>query len=395
MTKQSTLRSLKAALPLSAGLMAAGGGFAALAWWVATPPSPQPVLAAAESAAEEDLDLAAPVPVEIVDPTGPLAVEAVEEEGPSVGLPSDRPLADHLGEAETALEEGEVARALASLRHHLAHNPETQDVLLRVARLAEELDDRTLATAALERAEVLTPDDPEVSFRLARVLLEDGRLAKARTAAKVALRLSPESSSAWALHGRAEMAVSEWDAAELAFDRALDLEPANAHLYNYRGLLLVLRKRGAEAADALQTSVALFGDEVPAYVLNNLGLAHELEGALEPAREAFEQALAASPFYVKARVNLRRVEAAERAAAEANAVHVADGSGGIGWDRPDADLEADSEVEGAEVSEPVALEPVEVEVSDGDEVEPFDALEVQTARSNDAEEPAWALDDAL
>lgn len=52
----------------------------------------------------------------------------------------------------------------------------------------------------------------------------------------------------------------------------------------------------------------LYDDRAPHFVFNNLGLAHELAGNFEESREAFEEALLISPFYARAKVNLKRLE---------------------------------------------------------------------------------------
>lgn len=280
------------------------------------------------------------------EPAPPAGAEEVV-----LALEDARPGADHLEEAQSALEAGDLRAAYAALRRHLFHNPPTFDVLLRVGRLARELDDLTLSAEAFERATALVPDDPEGYLQLARTRLEQGENAAAESAARASVRLAPDEAIAWNLLGRAEMAESRWEAAELAFERALALDPANPHLYNNRGLLLVYMRRGEEAVDALETAVELFGDEAPHYVLNNLGLAFELSGRLEAARGAFEEALALSPFYVKARVNLRRIDRALDEVLETSARRVADGAAGLALAGPRVGPEGGSPANGEALEE--------------------------------------------
>ncbi len=243
-----------------------------------------------------------------------------------IALDDGAPEIDHLAAAEDALLDGDPAEALAALRRHLHHASPSVDVLLRVGRLAREQGNAELSAAALAEARGLDPEEPEVALQLARTELVRGRVAEARTAALAAVRLAPREAVAYHLLGRAEMAASRWDPAEAALDRAIQLDAQNPHLYNQLGLLEVYRRRGAAAVEALEAAVELFGAEVPGYVLNNLGLALELVGRLEAARAVFGEALAEEPMYVKARVNLRRIEASLAARETARARVVADGS---------------------------------------------------------------------
>ena len=331
---QNRTHPLRAAGTMVGGLGLAGAAFAAAAYWVGAP---------LQTPAEKEAATVAP-PALASDPT-PAAVTAARPEAPApeptpvsapakpaekpsvqIGLESEDPSVDFLAEADAALEDGETAGALTALRHHVHHNPVTAEVLLRIGRLAREVGKDRVSVAALEEVRRMVPEDPEVHIQLVRSYLEVGRYTKARRTAERAVRLAPQEAISWNLLGRAEMARSNWEAAEMAFDRALTLEPANPHLYNNEGLLFVYMKRGADAIDAIETAIELFGDDVPHYVLNNLGLAFELEGRLEAARGAFEEAMALSPFYVKARVNLRRVDRALAARMEEAAQEVADGA---------------------------------------------------------------------
>ncbi|MEL6183010.1 MAG: tetratricopeptide repeat protein [Myxococcota bacterium] len=325
---QKKIHPLAAIAPLAGGLTCAVAAFAGLAWWASGPsseplPRPEVVVRAVGDSAE------APSPV---TPEVPLAKE-VEAPAPApapelrVALEGGSAEEDHLELALDALETGEPDKALDALRRHLHHNPATPDVLIRVGRLARELDRTGLATAALAEARRLAPEETTIDIEEARLFLGTGDAEGARAAAARAVARSPGESATWNLLGRAEMAASRWEAAEIAFGQALELDPANPWIHNNRGLLRIYRKEGRDAADDLATAVALFGEDVPHHVHNNLGLALELDGRLEEARAAFEDALAVSPFYVKARVNLRRVDEGIEKRLEAAARRVADGEG--------------------------------------------------------------------
>jgi tetratricopeptide (TPR) repeat protein len=107
--------------------------------------------------------------------------------------------------------------------------------------------------------------------------------------------------------------------------KALELDPMNPLIHNNAGLLFLHTKQGGRAVDSLETAVELYDNQAPAFVYNNLGLAHEQVGHYEEAREAFEEALLVSPFYARAKVNLRRIETTIASISEQNAFQTAQG----------------------------------------------------------------------
>ena len=249
----------------------------------------------AESAAEE------PEP-----PAVQIESEPVQGNRPKVALAHEEKDTSFEEQAQAQLEAGEAKAAFTSLRKHLFSADPTVSVLMEVARIGRSIGEYAIAEQALLDAGALDPQDAAVHIELARLHLKTGDKVAARMAARQAIRLDNESTMAWNLAGRVAMAQYEWQRAEIAFRRAVALDPTHPMIHNNLGLLLVKAKRPQPAVDALETSVELYGDDVPHFVLNNLGLAYEQAGALEDARDAYEQALSARPMYSRARVNLER-----------------------------------------------------------------------------------------
>ncbi len=216
---------------------------------------------------------------------------------------------DHSQQAQALLSRGERKAALVAMRKHLHTVEPTADNLLTVGRLAREVNEFALARVALKQARSLEPRRADVSVEFARVHLDSGHARKAEREARRALRFDRDSAPAWNQLGRAAMAQSRWELAETSFKRAVHLDPVDGLAHNNLGLLYVYMKDGEKAADILERAVELMEDDTPYYVFNNLGLAHELLGQHEEAREAFEEALLLNPFYTKAKVNLDRIEA--------------------------------------------------------------------------------------
>ncbi len=244
-----------------------------------------------------------------------------------ISLPAKNAEKDYFTEHQKLLDAGEMTAALNALRMHQDKKAPTVEVLLRTARLAREVRDYKLGAAALIKAGELDKTNFEIRLELAKNYLSAKKYKKARVAAKKAIDLSPSEPWAWNILGRIEMARSDWQRSEVAFGKAVELDPTNSMIYNNQGLLYIYMKRGEDAVDALETAVELFEGRAPHFVYNNLGLAHEMLDNQEEAREAFEEALSISPYYTKARVNLRRMEKKAAAALEASAKQLASAEG--------------------------------------------------------------------
>lgn len=262
-------------------------------------------------------DTAKPVVIEetakpVSEPKVELAI-AHDEEG------------DLAAEALILMDDGKLTKALTALRKHAYTDEPTADDLLLMGRLARKVSKLKVAEAALEEGIALDAKRSDLAVELARVHLDARRPRKAEKAARRALRADRDDAAAWNQLGRAAMARSRWETAELAFKRAVYLDPVDGLIQNNIGLLYVYMKRGPDAVEALERAVELMEDDTPYFVLNNLGLAHELAGQNEEAREAFEEALLLNPFYTRAKVNLDRVAARIEAAQESDAFKTAKG----------------------------------------------------------------------
>ena len=232
---------------------------------------------------------------------------------------------DYGEKARTLIDKGDLKGALVAIRKHLHTNEASSDVLLILGRVARQVREFGLAEAALEKGISEDPTRADLAVELARVHLSAGHGKKAEAAARRALRVDRENAAAWNQLGRAAMAQSRWQLAELAYNRAIHLEPVDGFIQNNLGLLFIYMKKGMKAVEALERAVELMDDETPYFVFNNLGLAHEIVGQNEEAREAFEEALLLNPFYTRAKVNLDRVEAALEAIEDSKAFQTASG----------------------------------------------------------------------
>lgn len=210
--------------------------------------------------------------------------------------------------ANQSLAEGDLRAAFTALRKSLHNSQPTVDTLLRIGRIGREIRELEVAEAALHQANQLDRGVADVHAELARIYLSKDEFEKAHEWATTAIGLDKEHSAAWNLVGRSAMSLSNWQRAEAALSKAVELDPLNAMYRNNLGLLFIHMKRADDAIDELETAIELFEEDAPHFAFNNLGLAHEMAGNYEEARAAFEEALTVSPFYSRAKVNLDRVE---------------------------------------------------------------------------------------
>ncbi len=230
----------------------------------------------------------------------------IESERPQVAMATEE-TEDFMAIARVATDQGDLKLAFDALRKHIYKTEPTAEVLLNIGRFGRQLGEHAVAEQALLDAAQLDPMSAETQTELARVLLEVGELAEARVHARQAIRLDADDAQAWNLAGRVAMKQSEWARAEGAFRRALELDPMNSMVHNNMGLLYVYTSRAPDAIDSLETAVELFAEDVPYFVYNNLGLAHEMAGNYEEARDAFSEAIAVNPSYARGSLNLKRV----------------------------------------------------------------------------------------
>ena len=148
------------------------------------------------------------------------------------------------------------------------------------------------------------PQDVRLRIRLAKALLDAGKIGEARTAAERAVEVDEESPGAWHVLGRVEMAERDFAAASTSFSRAVQEDPENSHAWNNLGYTLMEQSKFEEAAAALENATS--GTSPAPYMWNNLGMAYEHIDRIREARAAYRQA--ASAGSAKGQANLERLE---------------------------------------------------------------------------------------
>lgn len=189
--------------------------------------------------------------------------------------------------------ESDLAETKPVVPENLAE-PEEKPV---VKSSAEILDALTLAA---ER----DPDDVKLRVKLARALLDAGKLKEARGHAEAAIENDPESGAAFYVLGRIEMAARDMDAAADAFTKTVEKDEDHSYAWNNLGYIFIEQERWEEAAAALENATS--GAKPTDYMWNNLGMAYEHLDRIREARAAYRQAVELGS--TKGQANLERLE---------------------------------------------------------------------------------------
>lgn len=142
---------------------------------------------------------------------------------------------------------------------------------------------------------VIRPADPNANaLRLAVQQEEEGKLDIAARTYREILDKDPRSLLAWTNLGNTEMRAGHAQKAEMAFRKALELDPDAADTLNNLAWLLFEQKR-VEEAEPLARKAALTRAPDPWMRLDTLARILAARGNCEEARATFRQAIAAVP----------------------------------------------------------------------------------------------------
>jgi TolB-like protein/Flp pilus assembly protein TadD len=156
---------------------------------------------------------------------------------------SEAYLADDTGDA------AEMQRSVEAADQAIALAPDDADgYAARAALRASFIWDWAGAQADVAKALALRSADSQVQHQYAFLLANLGRLPEAIAAQKKSIELDPLSSHAWENLGSYEMFSKDFDAADAALRRALEIQPDSAFGLYHLGTLRLLE---GDAADAL------------------------------------------------------------------------------------------------------------------------------------------------
>ncbi len=201
--------------------------------------------------------------------------------------------------AQLLINQSRYDLAERELRNALSQDPEDYRphallgyCLLRQAKKANALAEADMAVAK-------EPAAPYAHYIRALILLETGRRAEARTAAREAIQLNPSDADYFALLGGIHLEEKDWKGALKSAESALLLDAEHVQGANVRAVALVKLGRGAEAGLTLDSALAREPESAVTHA--NMGWTLLESGDHKKALEHFREALRLDPEHEWAR----------------------------------------------------------------------------------------------
>jgi len=155
---------------------------------------------------------------------------------------------------------GDYQRAETEQRKALAAEPKNVEAMIELGLTLADLGDIRAAETILLNAESLQPDHWPVQDAIYTFYRQfDDQPDRYERSVKHAMRvveLNPKSSAAWNNLGTAYHSLQQYDAAKVAWDKALELEPTRT-AYTNRGLQYYYEGRYSEAAEMQLKAIEL------------------------------------------------------------------------------------------------------------------------------------------
>lgn len=187
---------------------------------------------------------------------------------------------------------GDKSAARKALDKALALSPDHPDALHMLANLDGEAGEFVRAEERVRKALELRPGFPAFLATLSRILAAQGQMSEAISCLQEAIRKEPGSERFNSL-GLLQLNAGQFAQATEAFERALELDPANVAARVNLGVTRFTAGLPREAAGHLEQALA----QVPeaAEIAQRLGLAWQACGEHDQAVGAFQRALQSQP----------------------------------------------------------------------------------------------------
>ena len=159
-------------------------------------------------------------------------------------LPDNAELLDRLGRVH--LTSGDVQQAISAFNKLSALQPKSALPQLRLADAQSAAKQPSAAAAAVRRAIAIEPESPMAQQAAAKLALNQQKPAQALSLVRKLQNMYPSDPVGFMLEGEIEMRQKHWDAAAVAFRKALDKPPSTATAQRLYAALMA-GKKPAEA----------------------------------------------------------------------------------------------------------------------------------------------------
>ena len=189
--------------------------------------------------------------------------------------------------------DGRFEEADQLLHEILTHEPSNGDLLALRALVRAALEDHDGALAMAGRAVTLSRHSSFAHWVYGAQLEHDGQFEEAERAARRALELDPENVDAVALVAQCAIRDERFAEAVAAAERGLEIDPGHEACLGLRAFALRFTERGRGTGDAFSSLMAAY--PMSGFGRAGLGWSSLDRGHVDEAREHFEQALALDP----------------------------------------------------------------------------------------------------
>ena len=195
-----------------------------------------------------------------------------------------------------------------ALRDRAEHNPDDFDATSKLGKWLLDHEEPQAAVPYLEQACRLNPEDSETAYGLALAYARTGAYTKARGRVEDLLVDRPQDARLYELLADVEEKTGEPLGAVRSFERAAELNPSEANLFNW-GSELLLHLAAEPAIEVYTKGHRLYPDSVR--MLIGLGVASYSRGLLEQATEYLSEASDLNPQDPIPYLFLGKIQAAE------------------------------------------------------------------------------------
>lgn len=201
-------------------------------------------------------------------------------------LAAASPSGDPLSEAAHAIAAGRLEQARIMIAAAVKDGVQGDAVDRLLADLSFESGDFPTALARYKALLGTNSGDLALAERAGVAALRTGDLDRAAILLERATTSPTASTRAWNARGVVADLRRDWGVADLAYSKALKLQPKNAKIVNNLGWSLLLRGRWPEAVEALERAAAL--DPKSQRIADNLDLARTAVSEQLPSRRPDE-----------------------------------------------------------------------------------------------------------
>jgi tetratricopeptide (TPR) repeat protein len=210
------------------------------------------------------------------------------------------PAQSFLAEAYRSL--GRMDDAAVVLRDQITRTPKNADAYFMLGLVLRQQNKNNEAREAFQKTLELSPDNLLSIDQLVSLDIADKNFSGAMQRVQAQIPKTPKSPGLYLVEAKVYIGQSDWDRAEAALQKALELEPNYGSAYELLISIYVAANKLPQAISQLETYLSKKPDDVRG--LMTLAVIYDKEKEVNKARDTYEKLLAKNPEFVAALNNL-------------------------------------------------------------------------------------------